>query len=93
MQRSNLMLFVGILGLALGVPLALRGWAGLGSVFIFLEEQGPRFLGIILVGLSIAVLVRQARAHSAAPPQPPGVSHPSEASAPEAPHVSHPPPS
>lgn len=93
MRRSNVMLVVAVLGLALGVPLALRGWAGLGSVFTFLEEQGPRLLGIILVGLSIAVLVRQARAHSAAPPQPPGMSHPSEASPPAATPVSHSPPS
>lgn len=92
MRRSNVMLVVAVLGLALGVPLALRGWAGLGSVFTFLEEQGPRLLGIILVGLSIAVLVRQARAHSAAP-QPPGMSHPSEASPPAATPVSHSPPS
>lgn len=74
MRRSTLMIVVALLGLALGIPLALNGWEGLGGVFIFLQEQGPRWLGGILVGLSIAVLVRQARAHSAAPPPPPRVS-------------------
>ena len=74
MRRSKLMLAVAVLGLALGIPLALKGWEGLRGVLIFLEAQSPRLLGSILVGLSIAVFVRQARAHSAAPPQPPGVS-------------------
>lgn len=73
MRRSTLMIVVALLGLALGIPLALKGWEGLRDVFLFLEEQGPRWLGGILVGLSIAVLVRQARAHSAAPTTP-GVS-------------------
>jgi len=73
MRRSTLMIVVALLGLALGIPLALKGWEGLRDVFLFLVEQGPRWLGGILVGLSIAVLVRQARAHSAAPTTP-GVS-------------------
>ena len=68
MRPSTLMIVVALLGLALGIPLALKGWEGLGGVFIFLEERGPRLMGGILVGLSIAVLVRQARAHSAATP-------------------------
>lgn len=74
MRRSTLMIVVALLGLALGIPLALKGWEGLRDVFLFLEEQGPRWLSGILVGLSIAVLVRQARAHSAAPTTPGGVA-------------------
>ena len=79
MRRSKLMLVVAVLGLALGIPMALGGWEGLRGIWAFLEQQSPRLLGSILVGLSIAVLIRQARSPSAAPPRPPGVSHTSDA--------------
>jgi hypothetical protein len=78
MRRSKVMLVVAVVGLALGIPLALEGWWGLRGVLIFLEEQSGRLLGGILVGLSIAVLVRQGRSRSAAPPQPPKVSQTSD---------------
>ena len=79
MRRSKLMLVLATIGLALGIPLALKGWEGLRGILIFLEAQSPRLLGSILVGLSIAVLVRQARSGSSAPPQPPKVSQSSDA--------------
>jgi hypothetical protein len=79
MQRSKLMLVVAVLGLALGIPLALGGWEGLRGIWDFLEQQSPRLLGSILVGLSVAVLIRQARSRSAAPPRPPEVAHTSDA--------------
>jgi hypothetical protein len=72
------MLVVATIGLALGIPLALKGWEGLRGVLIFLEAQSPRLLGSILVGLSIAVLIRQARSRSSAPPPPPRVSQTSD---------------
>lgn len=90
MRRSKSMLVVAMLGLALGIPLALEGWEGLRGVLIFLEEQSARLLGSILVGLSIAVLVRQARSRSAAPPPPPGVSHTSDTAPQGAGAISHP---
>jgi len=76
MRRSKSMLLAALLGLVLGIPLALEGWEGLRGVLTFLEEQSPRLLGSILVGLSLAVLVRQLRSHSAAPVQPPGKPQP-----------------
>jgi hypothetical protein len=82
MRQSKLMIVVATLGLALGIPLALEGWEGLGRVSLFLEQQSPRLLGSILVGLSIAVLVRQVRSRSpGGPPSPPGASQPSGATA------------
>jgi hypothetical protein len=76
MRRSKSMFVAAVLGLVLGVPLALDGWEGVRQVVAFLEEQSPRLLGSILVGLSLAVLVRQARSGSAAPAHPPGGPHP-----------------
>jgi hypothetical protein len=90
MRRSNVMLVVAMLGLALGIPLALKGWEGLRGVLAFLEQQSPRLLGSILVGLSIAVLVRQVHSRSVAPPQPPGMSHTSDTAAQGDGAVSHP---
>jgi hypothetical protein len=90
MRHSKLMLAVAMLGLALGIPLALWGWEGLRGVLIFLDQQSPRLLGSILVGLSIAVLIRQARPRSAAPPQPPKVSPSSDGAAHGAGATSHP---
>jgi hypothetical protein len=66
MRRSKSMLVVATFGLALGIALAIWGWEGLRGVLIFLEQQGPRLLGSILVVLSIAVLVRQTRSRSVA---------------------------
>jgi hypothetical protein len=77
MRRSKSMLVAALLGLVLGVPLAFDGWEGVRDVVAFLEEQSPRLLGSILVGLSLAVLVRQARSRSAAPVHPPGGPQPS----------------
>lgn len=62
-QRSNLMLIASLVGLALGVPLALSGWSGLEYLLSFFRDQGPRMLGGLVVLLSVAVLVRQIRAH------------------------------
>jgi hypothetical protein len=90
MRRSKLMVVVAVIGLALGVPLALEGWWGLRGVLIFLEEQGPRLLGGILVGLSIAVLIRQARSRSVAPLPPPKVTPSSDGAAQGASAISHP---
>jgi hypothetical protein len=74
MRQSKSMLVGAVLGLALGIPLALEGWGGLQEVLIFLEEQSARLLGGILVVLSIAVIVRQARSRSAARAQPPAAA-------------------
>lgn len=63
-QRSNLMLIVSLLGLALGVPLAFAGWRGLENMVAFFEEQGPRMLGGLVVVLSIVVFVRQIHARN-----------------------------
>jgi hypothetical protein len=91
MRRSKLMIVMATLGLALGIALALEGWEALGRVRIFLEHQSPRLLGGILVGLSIAVLIRQMRSQSAPPPpRPPGVSQPSGAAPQGDGAVSHP---
>jgi hypothetical protein len=70
MRRSKSMLVVAVLGLALGISLALGGWSGLRGSVMLLWEQSSRILGGILVVLSIAVLVRQARSRSAASSQP-----------------------
>lgn len=90
MRRSKSMLAVAILGLALGIPLVLEGWWGLRGVLIFLEEQSGRLLGGILVGLSIAVLLRQARSRSISPLPPPGVSQTPETAPQGAGAASHP---
>ncbi len=92
MRRSNLMLVVATLGLALGIPLALKGWEGLRGVVIFLDAQSPRLLGSILVALSIAVLIRQARSRPATSPPPPKASPSSEAAPREAGTISDPEP-
>jgi hypothetical protein len=74
MRRSKSMLVLAVLGLASGIPLALQGWGGLQRGLILLQEQGGRLLGGILVVLSLAVLIRQAR--SAASSRPPAASTP-----------------
>jgi hypothetical protein len=79
MQQSKAMLVAAALGLGLGIPLALEGWEGLKGVLTFLEQQSARMLGVILVGLSITVLIRQVRSRPAAAPQRPGTSHTSSA--------------
>lgn len=76
MRRSRSMVVLAVLGLVLGIPLALYGWEGLCLFLVFLEQQGGRFLGSILVALSIAVLLRQARARPPAPPEAPRASTP-----------------
>jgi hypothetical protein len=90
MRRSKLMLAVALVGLALGIPLALKGWEGLRGLLTFLEVQSPRLLGSILVGLSIAVLIRQARSHPTAPPQTPKTPQSSDTAPQLAVPISHP---
>ena len=79
MKQSKSMLGVALLGLAVGVPLALQGWEGLRGVLTFLEQQSARLAGGLLIVLSISVLVRQARRPPAAPVHPPGASRASAA--------------
>ena len=69
MGRSKSMLGAAVLGLAVGVPLALQGWAGLQGLMTFLEQQSARLAGGLLIVLSITVLIRQARRWPAAPKQ------------------------
>jgi hypothetical protein len=84
MRRPNFVSGIAVVGLGLGVFMLVWGWQGLWGFLLFIESQSPRLLGGILVGLSIAVLIRQVPRKASTPPQQPPLSHTPPEAAPEA---------
>ena len=91
MRRSTGMMVTAVLGLAVGLSLALEGWEGLSGVLLLLQEQSARLLGLVLMALSLLVLIRQIRARPSVSDATPGPPPP--AGPPPEPATAPPPPS
>ncbi len=82
MRRSTGMIATAVVGLTVGLSLALEGWEGLSGFLRLIQEQSARLLGLIVIALSLLVLIRQIRSRPSPPdptpaPLPPS-SRPSE---------------